>query len=569
MLVLFLQSLLLLTFGVALFFLWRTADPSERWLRWIVAVGFLARALIGQALFWIAWAGLPLLRSLQRGDGYWIFAQDSAFYFPQAVAAAEKGLHAVIFYDRGAPSVSYMQLLAGSVALLGHQLSVGILVNLFCYLGTIALLVRWGRAQPQTRTAVAVAIAAISLSPSLVLWSLQPLKDSFFQLLFVAFVVACAAWQRRPRVATGALMAVVLYVLAGIRWYFAGTLIAATALFLLIVTFTAPERKKISFGAAVMIFILALSLVLSAGPYLPPLAPRSIVATIEQTRRGFDTTPASTMIRSGKRLTIAPPAPRPAPPAELPADIRIVFDRQVDAWNHHDVQRFMDGYWKSPDFEMRDSQAVTHGWRKAFDSLGALHRSGAAGQLTYSDLRMNRVADGVASIEGRWELTRGNGMQGGAVKFEMRRFPTDGWKIVRVISGAPPAATAAASPATPSTTRVERLLLGAAALVVPRTLGERLGLFDIGGGRGLLWFTEIDTLTFDAVLIFALWALFAVPAWRNALVWLVLLTTLIVGATLAYSISNFGTLFRLREMIYLGVLLIPIAATSPRLDPVT
>jgi len=36
-----------------------------------------------------------------------------------------------------------------------------------------------------------VAIAAIALSPALVLWSLRPLKDSLFQLLFVAFAAAC------------------------------------------------------------------------------------------------------------------------------------------------------------------------------------------------------------------------------------------------------------------------------------------------------------------------------------------------------------------------------------------
>ena len=561
MLIFFLQSLLLLIFGVALFFMWRAAAPSERWLKWIVAAGFLTRALAGQALFWIAWARLPLLRPLQRGDGYWIFAQDADFYFPQAIAAAEKGLRAIIFYDRGAPSVSYIQLLAATAALLGHEMSAGILVNLFCYLGTIALLVRWSRVQPQTRTAVAVAIAAISLSPSLVLWSLQPLKDSFFQLLFVAFVIACAAWQRRTRVAAGALMAVVLYILAGIRWYFAGALLVATAIFLLIVAFTAAERKWISFGAAaVMIFILAQSVVLSAGPYLPLLAPRSMIATIEQTRRGFDTTPASTMIRSGKRPAIdeavqAPPAPNSA----LPADIRLVLDRQVDAWNHHDIEGVMDTYWKSPELEMRDSHVVTRGWQPAFDHFRALHRSGAAGRLSYSDMRVTGAADDMVSVDGRWELTGGRAMQGGEVKLVMRRFPTVGWKIVRVVSGKPTAGSAAASqPRSP----MERLLLGAAALVVPRTLGERLGLFDIGGGRGLLWFTEIDTLTFDSVLVFAIWRLFAAPAWRNALTWLLLVTILIVAVPLVYSVSNFGTLFRLREMIYLGLLLIPIAAAA-------
>ena len=197
------HTLLLVVFGIGLGLLWRAAEPPERWLKWIVAAGFLARAVAGQALFWISWARLPILRSLQMADGYWRFAQDSNFYFPQAAAAAEKGFFAIVLYDRGSVSPTYVQLLASMVSLLGRQTSAGVLLNLFCYLGTIALLVRWSRAQPATRTAVAVAIAAISLTPSLVLWSLQPLKDSLFQFLFVAFVVACAMWQRAWLAAPG------------------------------------------------------------------------------------------------------------------------------------------------------------------------------------------------------------------------------------------------------------------------------------------------------------------------------------------------------------------------------
>jgi hypothetical protein len=53
-------------------------------------------------------------------------------------------------------------------------------------------------------------------------------------------------------------------------------------------------------------------------------------------------------------------------------------------------------------------------------------------------------------------------------------------------------------------------------------------------------------------------------AWRNPLTWLVLLTMLIVLVPLVYSVSNFGTLFRLREMIYLGLLLIPFGAAEMR-----
>src|ERR1041385_5300341 len=96
----------------------------------------------------------------------------------------------------------YVQLLSTFIWLFGSAPSVALLINLFCSLGTVAILVHWSRTQPRTATAAALAIVAITFSPAFVLWSLQALKDPFFQLLFVAFVAACAAWARVARART-------------------------------------------------------------------------------------------------------------------------------------------------------------------------------------------------------------------------------------------------------------------------------------------------------------------------------------------------------------------------------
>ena len=109
-----------------------------------------------------------------------------------------------------------------------------------------------------------------------------------------------------------------------------------------------------------------------------------------------------------------------------------------------------------------------------------------------------------------------------------------------------------------------RFMSGAGAVVLPRTVGQWFGLFRVGGGRGLLWFTEIDTLVFDVVMLFAVVVLAKrfPAALRNPLAWLVVAITLLAGVPLAYTISNFGALFRLREMIYVGLLLTPLAVAS-------
>ena len=426
--------------------------------------------------------------------------------------------------------------MAVAIALLGRVTSVALLLNLFCYLGTIALLVRWRGAN--------ITIAAISLSPSLVLWSLQPLKDSLFQFLFVAFVAACAMWQRArsSRAVAGALIAVTLFLLAGIRWYAAAALVVAAALFLLLVA--AAERKVRSFVAAAAV-IVAMALLARI--------PRSLLAQIEQARRGFDETPAATMIRPGRLLTAAEPAPPQLAAADAAA-IRALLAKETAAWNRYDVAAAMDAYWRSPQLEIVDGTTVIHGWEQAAAERGRGIRT--IGNLRMTDLSVAGAGD-TALLTGQWAFTTASGhAQVRAFTMTMRRFPNGQWKIVREEFPLSPAGQS----------RPARLFVGAVALVVPSLAGERLGIFDIGGGRGLLWFADLDTLLFDAVLILALRALAAAhaAAWRDPLAWLVLLATLMIAAPLVYSVSNFGTLFRLREMIYLGVALLSAAALQGR-----
>jgi len=122
--------------------------------------------------------------------------------------------------------------------------------------------------------------------------------------------------------------------------------------------------------------------------------------------------------------------------------------------------------------------------------------------------------------------------------------------------------TAKPAPIEPSF--ITRLLSGVGVMVLPRAVGEQLGVFHVGGGRGLFWFADLDTLAFDIVLLYvvAAMAMRLRTAWRNPLAWLAFTITLLLAGPLAYSVTNFGTLFRLREMIYIGLLLTPLAAAA-------
>lgn len=107
-----------------------------------------------------------------------------------------------------------------------------------------------------------------------------------------------------------------------------------------------------------------------------------------------------------------------------------------------------------------------------------------------------------------------------------------------------------------------RMVTGSAALILPRAVAQSLGLIQVHGGRGFWLFVEIDTLVFDAALVVALASVIRRLRERrmpNAVFWLVLIVAGTIAVLLAYTVSNFGTLFRHRMMVYVCLALMPLA----------
>jgi hypothetical protein len=110
--------------------------------------------------------------------------------------------------------------------------------------------------------------------------------------------------------------------------------------------------------------------------------------------------------------------------------------------------------------------------------------------------------------------------------------------------------------------RILRLTAGVAAVLLPNFVIRQLDFMEIGGGRGLLWFADVDTIVFIAVAAASI--VLAVRRWRlsslsNPLFWLVALSTLFVALPLLYAVTNFGALLRFRGMIFIPLTLLPLA----------
>lgn len=109
-----------------------------------------------------------------------------------------------------------------------------------------------------------------------------------------------------------------------------------------------------------------------------------------------------------------------------------VLRTQQDAWNRHDLEAFMAGYWNSPELTFFSGARETSGWRGALERYRKVYQSEGKemGKLDFSDLRIEALGTDAAFVRGAWHLTLSDGKTPhGLFTLVFRKFP-DGWKIV-------------------------------------------------------------------------------------------------------------------------------------------
>lgn len=118
-----------------------------------------------------------------------------------------------------------------------------------------------------------------------------------------------------------------------------------------------------------------------------------------------------------------------------PADrdaVEQVLRTQQDAWNHHDLDTFMAGYWNSADLTFFSGAKQTSGWQATLDRYKATYASPGheMGTLEFSALRIEMLGPQSAFVRGAWHLTMTDGKTPhGLFTLVFRKFP-DGWKII-------------------------------------------------------------------------------------------------------------------------------------------
>jgi beta-aspartyl-peptidase (threonine type) len=131
-------------------------------------------------------------------------------------------------------------------------------------------------------------------------------------------------------------------------------------------------------------------------------------------------------------LAVASDPPRENAPKNDKAAVENVLRTQQDAWNRHDLDAFMAGYWNSAELTFFSGGKQTSGWQATLDRYRATYASPGheMGKLEFSALRIEMLGPDAAFVRGAWHLTMPDGKTPhGLFTLVFRKFP-DGWKIV-------------------------------------------------------------------------------------------------------------------------------------------
>jgi beta-aspartyl-peptidase (threonine type) len=116
----------------------------------------------------------------------------------------------------------------------------------------------------------------------------------------------------------------------------------------------------------------------------------------------------------------------------LEEGIKHVLVSQIEAWNHGDLEGFMQGYWHSSDLTFFSGGIITNGWEPTLERYRQRYKSEGRemGKLEFQDLHIDLLSARSAVATGKFQLTLSDGKQPhGIFTLIFKRMPA-GWRIV-------------------------------------------------------------------------------------------------------------------------------------------
>jgi hypothetical protein len=91
---------------------------------------------------------------------------------------------------------------------------------------------------------------------------------------------------------------------------------------------------------------------------------------------------------------------------DVQKDIRLIMQRQTDAWNNQDIEGFMQPYWHSDSLRFMGKSGVTLGWNATLARYKKNYQPSEMGQLQFTELFFNPINNDAVWVDGKWTLFR-------------------------------------------------------------------------------------------------------------------------------------------------------------------
>lgn len=116
------------------------------------------------------------------------------------------------------------------------------------------------------------------------------------------------------------------------------------------------------------------------------------------------------------------------------SDILSVLDMQQKAWNDHDLEGFMEGYWKSDSLKYYGSRGLTSGWEKTLSNYKKGYPTKEyTGTLKFVIDAINQIDSNSYYVMGQYHLTRSVGDANGVFMIVFKRINGE-WRIISDLS---------------------------------------------------------------------------------------------------------------------------------------
>jgi ketosteroid isomerase-like protein len=118
--------------------------------------------------------------------------------------------------------------------------------------------------------------------------------------------------------------------------------------------------------------------------------------------------------------------------ADAEEGIKHMLVSQIEAWNHGNLEGFMQGYWHSPDLTFYSGGDITKGWEPTLQRYRQRYQGQGKemGQLEFQDLNIDILGRKGAVVTGKWQLTLSDGSKPhGLFTLVVKKMPA-GWRIV-------------------------------------------------------------------------------------------------------------------------------------------